>query len=87
LTLHIKRGATHGLSQNKYCLELKKGKVPIYKKADSQSEVIRVIPPGLKKINCDFYVTGLRDDGPYWYISHFKDDLFLLGYIHNDWVK
>lgn len=61
--------------------------VPVYKKADTKSEVFATTPPGLTHIAADFHIPGFEGDGPYWHVFHMEKDLWLYGYIHNDDVK
>ena len=42
---------------------------------------------GITRLDCDYYVTGLQEDGSYWHVSHLEDKKFLYGFIHNDYIK
>lgn len=88
LSIHRTRMATQWIERGKYFIELTQEKVPLYKKADKSSEVIDYTPSGMTRIDTDYRVDGLDDDGPYWHVSHFeKDGKFFHGFVHNDFVK
>jgi len=87
LSLHRTRQATQWVDHNKYYLDLKQEHVPIYKKADKNSEEIGRTPTGITRIYTDYRVDGLNGDDTYWHISHFEEDIFLGGFIHNDYVQ
>lgn len=87
LSLHAARKAVKWQSHERYTLELAKENVPVYQKADVNSKVVGTTPPGMTRIDTEFYVLGFEGDGPYWHVSHSEDGLFLWGYIHADCVK
>lgn len=87
LSLHANRRKTKTSQYGTYFVELKNDTVPVFEKADLNSKVIGNTPAGLLKIDTDFRVAGLCDDGPYWSVRHIADGKFLIGYIHNDHVK
>ena len=61
--------------------------VPVYRKADSKSEVLSTTPPGMTRIMTNYQVPGLDGNGPYWQVYHVEKDYWIHGYIHNDNVK
>lgn len=88
LSLHTNRRKTKTSDYGAYFVELKDENVPVFEKADVNSQVVGHTPAGVLKIDTDFRVTGLNGDGPYWSVHHFeKGKKLLIGYIHNDNVK
>jgi hypothetical protein len=87
LSIDRTRQAAKWADQGKYCLNLTKEDVPIYGKADKNSQVKGHTPPGMTQIDTDYRVEGLSGDGPYWHVSHFEKGMALRGFIHNDCVK
>lgn len=89
--IHTKNKSVRTSEYSNCFLELNTENVPVYEKADEQSNVVGITPAGVTKLDCDFYVTGLDGSGPYWFIRcrTEKDILgiFLSGYIHNNYVK
>lgn len=61
--------------------------VPVYRKADSKSEVLSTTPPGMTRIMTNYQVPGLDGNGPYWQVYHVEKDCWIHGYIYNDKVK
>ena len=61
--------------------------VPVYRKADSKSEVLSTTPPGMTRIMTNYQVPGLDGNGPYWQVYHVEKDCWIHGYIYNDNVK
>ena len=86
LSIHRTRQATQWTDHNTYYLNLKQENVPIYKKADKNSEETGRTPEGLTRIDTDYRVDGLNGDDIYWHISHFGEDIYLRGFIHDDYV-
>jgi hypothetical protein len=68
-------------------LDLKQEHIPIYKKADKNSEETGRTPAGITRIDTDYRVDGLNGDGTYWHISHIGGDIYMRGFIHNDYVE
>lgn len=85
IAIYIKKEAFRSSLSRRYYIELKQGEVPVYEKADITSKVVFVTPKDLTRLDCDHYITGLRGDGPYWYILNLKPILY--GFIHNDYAK
>ncbi len=79
--------ATKWADRGKYYLELTQEDVPVYKKADRNSEVTGRTPAGMTRVDTDYRIDGLNGDGPYWHVSHFDKGFSLWGFIHNDFVK
>lgn len=69
-----------------YVCRLRQSNVPIYEKADRNSKVIETTPEGLTELFVVYTVPGLRNDGLYWKVSHYKDNLYLWGYIADEYV-
>lgn len=87
LSIHRTWQATKWADSGVYYLNLTQEEVPIYEKADQSSRVSAHTPAAMTRINTDYRVDGLSGDGPYWHVSHFENELFLRGFIHNDFVK
>lgn len=86
-SIHSKKEAVKTSDYRKYYLELNQEEVPIYEKADVNSKIIGNTPPGVARLDCDYYVTGLQNDGIYWKVHYYNQDIYLVGYIHNNYVK
>lgn len=78
------RRATRWKQPGNFYVELKKPGVVIHEKADRASPVTATLPPDIKRLDTDYTVEGLNDDGVYWHISHLGVGGFYFGYIHND---
>lgn len=87
LSIHRTLLATKWADYNRYYLDLNQENVLIYKKADMHSEVAAKTPSGMLRIDTDYMINGLNGDGPYWHVVHFEKDIYLSGFIHNDFVK
>jgi hypothetical protein len=87
LSIHRTWQATKWADRRRYYLDLTQENVPIYKKADKDSEVTNHTPLGMTRIDTDYQIDGLNGDGPYWHVLHFDKGLSLWGFIHNDFVK
>lgn len=72
------------LTHNKYFIDLKHEKVPVYEKADRASKVVQHTPENLLKIYVDSSVTSLDGANIFWEVSHFEDDVYIQGFIDND---
>ena len=57
--------ATKWLDHRNYYLDLTREDVPVYKKADKNSELAGRTPPGMMRIDTDYQIDGLKGDGPY----------------------
>lgn len=86
LSLHRTWQATQSGPNRRFHLDLSREEVPIYSKADTASEVTAFTPPGLTRLDTDYWVEGLQGDGPYWHICHYDQEVFLYGFIHADVV-
>lgn len=84
LARHSNRRATRWQQASRYYVELAKGGVSLYVKADKSSPVAATVPDGLGRLDTDYTVEGLNDDGIYWHICHLENGNFLYGFIHND---
>lgn len=72
-------------------IALKRDGVPIYRKADRNSEVVMTTESGLRTIKVNFSTVGLKGDAVYWYASHIEGGIgdettprIYTGYIHED---
>jgi hypothetical protein len=88
LAIHTKRASVKRLPDKKTSLELNQEEVPIFEKADKTSKIVATTPKGLTRLDYDYYITGLQDEGPYWHVSDFNHmPDYYYGFIHNDYVK
>jgi hypothetical protein len=89
LSIDRTRQATKSLERRNYSLELTQEDVPVYKKADKNSEIVGRTPAGVTQIDTRYRIDGLNGDGPYWEVSYMdvEKELFLFGFIHNDFVR
>jgi hypothetical protein len=70
-----------------YEVVLKGTNIPLFKKADKESDILIVIPNDCKKVNTRFLVRGLKDDNEYWYVQLETGKEFYDGYITSDNVE
>ncbi|MDH0144610.1 hypothetical protein [Aquipseudomonas alcaligenes] len=87
LAMHTSRRKTKSNEYTAYSLELTQDAVPVYEKADEGSKLVGHTRAGQSSIGTDYYVPGLNGDGPYWFVRHIEKGYFILGYIHNSYVK
>jgi len=86
-SIHTKKKSIRTPTYRNYYLELNADAIPVYEKADEQSNVVGSTPAGVTKLDCDFYVLGFDGEGPYWHIRYFGESVYLSGYIHNKYLK
>ena len=87
LSICIKQKSIKRTSGKIYILELKEEEVPVYKKADVTSEIVARTPKGVTKLVCNYHVNGIQGDGPYWYTYVIDPNLYIHGFVHNDYMK
>lgn len=87
LTRETNRRATRWKQPGSFYVELKKPGLALYEKADRTSAVKATLPVDLNRVDTDFTIEGLKDDGLYWHIAHFGNGGFYYGYIHDDDVR
>jgi hypothetical protein len=89
LSIDRTQQATEWADRGNYYIDLTQEDVPIYKKADKNSEVTGRTPQGLTRIDTQYRIDGLNGDGPYWRVSYFELEkkFFLWGFIHNEFVS
>jgi hypothetical protein len=87
LAIHKTRQATKNIGARSFFLELTEENVPVYKKADSTSEVAGLTHPGVTRMDTDFKIEGLSGDGIYWHVMDFKHGRLLYGFIEDRFVK
>jgi hypothetical protein len=63
-----------------YKVTLRQGNIPIYKKADTKSELFAMTPSGLTQLPVDYIVPALNGTGNFYHIT----DVGLWGYISED---
>lgn len=86
-SVHSKRAATKTSSYRPYYIELKDEEIPVLSKADIASTVSATIPKDITRVDCDYSIQGLNNDGTYWHVSQFKQDASFWGYIHDSYIK
>lgn len=86
-SIHSKRSASRSSSYRAYYIELVTKEIPVYAKADKNSEINATIPKEMTKVDCSYSIPGLNNDGIYWHVSHFKEGESFYGFIHNDYIK
>ena len=69
---------------DRYTAALRREEVCVYQKADRRSREVGRIPKGQKAVSADYWVRGLTDDDFYWHVKVVTDDIYLVGFIHND---
>lgn len=79
--------ATRSPDIRPYYVKLRRDQIPVYKKADTNSEVVTITPPGLTQLHVDFSVAALHGNGEFWYVAHFEKELHIWGYIQGDYVS
>jgi hypothetical protein len=84
LAINASRRAIRSNRHGRYLLNLARESVKIYEKADVDSKVVATTPAGMKQIDTDYRVDGLKGDGPYWHVHEMASGAFLWGYIHNE---
>jgi hypothetical protein len=87
LAMQTANNALKFKERGSYQIGLARENVPVYRKADTKSEILGTTPPGMTSIATDYHVMGLEGDGPYWYVHHTEHKPWLRGYIHNDDLK
>jgi len=78
--------ATRSPDIRRYYVDLCRDQIPVYKKADTNSEVATMTPPGLKQLHVDFSVSALHGNGEFWHVAHFEEKQPISGYIQGDCV-
>ena len=86
-TIHTKRAGTRSRSYGRHYIELKQEEVHIYEKADKTSKISYTTPKGVTKVDSDYSVEGLNNDGLYWHVRHSNEKVYLSGYLHGEHVK
>lgn len=86
-SIHSKKDAIKTSDYRSYYIELNQEEIPIYEKADINSKIIGYTPPGVQRLDCDFYVIGLQHDDKYWMTRYYSAELYLRGYVHNKYIK
>lgn len=81
------RRATRWKQPGNFYVELKKPGLAIHEKADKTSPITATLPQDITRVDTDYTVEGLQDDGVYWHISHLGAGGFYFGYIHDDDVR
>lgn len=87
LSIHIIRNNIKTQEHQRFFIELRKDKVPVLDKADSNSDIIDTTPEGVYKLDCDYHVAGLDGSGPFWKITHIEAKKYISGYVDNKYLK
>jgi hypothetical protein len=81
-----RNAATRSLGYDRYFVVLRRDQIPVYRKADANSEVVTTTPPGLMQLDVEFSVPALHGNGEFWHVVHCDKELQILGYIQGDYV-
>ena len=84
VTADQKLAATRSTEFRNYYVTLRQEQVPVYRKADTGSEVVATTPAGLTKLFVDYAVPALDGTGRFWHVAHFAEGMDLWGYISED---
>lgn len=84
LTADRSRSLARSPVYRRYSLVLKNEGVPVYSKASKSSAVEQTTPQGVRKLFCDYSVSGLDGSGTYWHVSHWEEDAHLSGFVHEE---
>ncbi|MCX5849481.1 MAG: hypothetical protein NTW65_08525 [Deltaproteobacteria bacterium] len=87
LGIHANRKNIRTSDYGKYFLTLAKENVPVYAKADNNSEIVGYTPTEMTQIDTDYRVEGFDDGKIFWHVHHFEKDVMFIGYIDNEHVK
>lgn len=87
LARETNRRATRWKPTRSFYVDLKRPGLGIHDRADRASPIKVTLPEGLTRVDTDFTVEGLNDDGLYWHIAHLGSGGFYFGYIHDDDVR
>lgn len=85
LAVHTTRQFVKTSPLQQYSVQPNREEVPIYRKADLTSEIICNTAKGVTELICDYMITGLKGDGPYWHVTNIEAPHFF-GYVHRDSV-
>ncbi len=85
LAFQTSRSGVKSFTHGKFQVALARDGVPIYKRADRTSEIVATTPPGMQEVDTSHRISGLSDDGEYWFVDHFPNGGPIFhGYIHSD---
>lgn len=68
--------------QQVFGVTLKREGVPVFLKADRESQIVARTPPGMTKLMTLHSSPGLKDDGQYFRVGHIEKGSFFFGYIY-----
>lgn len=85
-SIAIKKANVKSQDYQKYIVNLAEVEVPVYKKADRESEIVATLPKEIVQVDCDFSVEGFKKDGPYWRITQSEEGKYISGYIHDEYL-
>lgn len=74
-------------SNKYYCCYTKGENIPIYERADENSEVTYVIPEENTKLNTNYYVDGLNGKDDFFYVFLKVDNDYKMGYVNSKFIK
>ena len=87
LTRQTNRRATRWHQPGTFYVDLPRSGLALHAKADRSSPIVATLPAGLTRVNVDYTVNGLNDDGLYWHISHLGAGDFYDGFMHDGDVR
>lgn len=63
---------------------LRRDGVQVYSKASKASAVAQITPIGVRKVFCDYSISGLDGSGIYWHVIGRDGDVILFGFVHEE---
>ena len=87
LTRQTNRRATRWRQSGMFYVDLPKGGLSLLSKADKSSPIATTLPSDLTRVNVDYTVEGLRDDGLYWHVCHVGAKELFYGFLHDDDIR
>lgn len=87
LARQTNRRATRWRQSGTFYVDLPKPGLSLHTKADRTSAIASTLPADLKRVDTDYTVEGLNDDGIYWHICHLGAGGFYYGFLHDDEVR
>lgn len=81
-----KIAAVKSPEHRRYYMDLRTEEVPVYRKADLNSEVVSTTPKGVTRLYVDFEVPALKGEGKFLHVAHFDEGVSVWGYIPEDVV-
>ena len=84
LARQTNRRATRWKQSGNFYVDLPRPSLSLHEKASRSSPVSATLPAELRRVDTDYTIEGLNDDGTYWHICHLGAGEFYFGFIHED---